>query len=520
MPFKNSTCKITTLINSIDKPIVIHSSSGVLYYMNNAFCKSIGYSRIGLRAKTLFSIEKKCTLTKLRNLCRTLNYSDAVTIDGIHQDIHGTRFPVEYAIHCIVLNNEKYFVSTISNLSEKLNKENLVLHHLNFVKLAKEIGVSLSSLDAIDLKINNILKALGGFVKIDRSYIFNLDKNSGLYSNAFEWCAPGVKHFKDNLQNIHLKKSYPWLARKLKKLSTLIINDVGKLPKSADSFIAELKREKVVSIMITPILHDNQMIGFIGFDKVGKTMQWQSGDIDLLETISILLANAFLQFDEKKKEDAYNEQLENILIKTIVAISKMLEERDLYTSNHQARVAELSLAIAKDLKLTADKIVGIYLGGLIHDIGKIAIPLEILSQPRRLSDEEYKIVRTHAQQGYEIVKDIPFIWPIASIILQHHERLNGSGYPNGLKGGQISIEARIVAVADVYEAMTAHRPYRPRLTKQAAINELRHNSEKLYDKKVVDSFLKIIKNYKFRKSDCSMINFEEIKVLLNSKINL
>lgn len=228
------------------------------------------------------------------------------------------------------------------------------------------------------------------------------------------------------------------------------------------------------------------------------------------------MADTFVQIEELKKESAYNDQLKSILVRTIVAINKMVEERDLYTSNHQFRVAELSIAIAKRLKLKPEQMVGIYLGGLIHDIGKVAIPSEILNQPRKLTTEEYAIVRIHPQQGYEIIKEIPFAWPIASIILQHHERMNGSGYPKGLKGEQISIEARIVAVADVYEAMTSHRPYRARLTKQTAISELKNNAGILYEKKVVDSCLKVIKNYKFRNFSEKFIRIEEILSLLKT----
>lgn len=517
MNSKSSACKISTAINAVEIPIVIHSASGVIFYVNNAFCKSIGYSKSYFKGKTLLYIEKKCTLNTFRNACRSSSFKKTVTIDGVQQNIDGVRLPVKYKIKCIMLNEMKYYISTILDMSEILNKEEIISHHLRFVKLAKEIGVSLSGLEDVELKMNNILKSLGEFVNIDRAYIFNIDNDSDLVSNTYEWCSPNVKHFKNDLQNINLKKDYVWLANKFKNRSALIIDDVRKLPKAAGSFVAELNREKIVSILIAPIFAKNKVIGFIGFDKTGECKKWQSGDIELLETIGDLLANSFEQIEERKRELEYNKQLESILIKTIIAISKMLEERDLYTSNHQFRVAELSIAIAKDLKLSAEQIVGIYLGGLIHDIGKIAVPLEILSQPRKLTDEEYAVVCIHPEQGYKIVKDIPFAWPIASIVLQHHERINGSGYPKGLKGEHISLEARIVAVADVYEAMTSHRPYRPRLTKKTAINELRNNAGKLYDKKVVDSCLKVIKNYKFRNFEEKFINIEEIKSLL--KIN-
>lgn len=277
MTRNKNTCKITTLINSIDKPIVIHSAAGAIFYINTAFCKSIGYARKYLQAKTLFHIERKYTQNKLQNACRALLHKDAIAIDGIHQNKKGAKFPVQYSLKCIIIDKQKYYVSTISDMSVVLNAEKFALHHLKFVKLAKEIGASLSSLKDIDLKMNNILQNLGKFVNVERAYIFNLNKNTGLFSNTYEWCAPNAKPFKNSLQNINLRKDYPWIAKKLtKKPETIIVDDVSKLPKSksVESFVAELKREKVVSILLSPILSEGTVIGFIGFDKVGVRKRW------------------------------------------------------------------------------------------------------------------------------------------------------------------------------------------------------------------------------------------------------
>ena len=149
------------------------------------------------------------------------------------------------------------------------------------------------------------------------------------------------------------------------------------------------------------------------------------------------------------------------LLQTILAISRTVEIRDPYTSGHQRRVAHMAAAMAEVLRLSDERVEGIFLGALIHDIGKIAVPSEILSRPGKLLDEDIKYLKIHCRKGYEILHPVSFPWPVAEIALQHHEHMDASGYPQGLKGGEILLEARIVCVADVVESLTAHRPYRP-----------------------------------------------------------
>jgi HD-GYP domain-containing protein (c-di-GMP phosphodiesterase class II) len=180
-------------------------------------------------------------------------------------------------------------------------------------------------------------------------------------------------------------------------------------------------------------------------------------------------------------------KLQNAMEGTIKAMATVVETRDPYTAGHQQRVAHLCQSIGKEVKLKPEQIQGLYFAGLIHDIGKISVPAEILSKPGRLSSAEFQLILVHPQAGYEILKEIQFPWPIAEITLQHHERMDGSGYPRGLKGGDILFEARIMCVADVVEAMATHRPYRPALGISTALSEINKNRGKLYDPLVVDA---------------------------------
>jgi len=189
--------------------------------------------------------------------------------------------------------------------------------------------------------------------------------------------------------------------------------------------------------------------------------------------------------------------LRQSLEQSIQTIAATVESRDPYTAGHQRRVAELATAIAREMELPEEQVQGVHFAAVIHDLGKIHVPAEILSKPGRLSKLEFMLIQTHPQTGYDILKDIKFPWPIAEIILQHHERLDGSGYPQGLKGDQILFEANILAVADVVEAMSSHRPYRAALGVQQAVDEIRRGRGSVYDPSVVDACLKLFTEKRF-----------------------
>jgi PAS domain S-box-containing protein len=201
--------------------------------------------------------------------------------------------------------------------------------------------------------------------------------------------------------------------------------------------------------------------------------------------------------EAEKERRANAEKLEHILLQTIGAIAATVEARDPYTAGHQHRVALLASAIAREMGLAAEIVHGISLAASIHDLGKIRVPAEILSKPGRLNSIEYELVKGHSQTGYDIIKDIQFPLPIAQMVLQHHERLDGSGYPQGLKDGQILLEAKILAVADLVEAMSSHRPYRPSLGLDAALEEIIKSRGTLYDTEVVDSCIALFRGNLF-----------------------
>lgn len=188
------------------------------------------------------------------------------------------------------------------------------------------------------------------------------------------------------------------------------------------------------------------------------------------------------------------QKLQKTLEETVDALSSVVEIRDPYTSGHQKRVADIAQAIAIEMNLPEEQVNSIRVASLLHDIGKVCVPSDILAKPSRLSKPEFDLIKEHSQTGYEILKSVEFPWPIADIVLQHHERINGTGYPQGLQGDRILLESRIIGVADVVEAMTFHRPYREALGLETALDEIRKNRNILYDPEVVDACLSTFRN--------------------------
>jgi putative nucleotidyltransferase with HDIG domain len=203
------------------------------------------------------------------------------------------------------------------------------------------------------------------------------------------------------------------------------------------------------------------------------------------------------QLDEQIHEkELVQERLARALKATIEAMSRTMEWRDPYTAGHQKRVALISAAIAKKLGLNNEQIEALYMAAMVHDLGKVAVPAEILTKPSRLTDLEMQMVQGHAESGYQILKDIPFPYPIAEMVYQHHERLDGSGYPRALKGEAICLEARILAVADTIEAMATHRPYRPGRGLHTAMNEVMVEAGSKLDQRIADAAFELYQDGK------------------------
>ena len=268
----------------------------------------------------------------------------------------------------------------------------------------------------------------------------------------------------------------------------------------SDQVVGHMVSEKLIPAFLRKI-HENSLSHFFATGKekiIGRRVEVTAMRADqslFAAEMEVISANpvsapvliAYIRdISEKKQIEKerlqYAINIKKTLMQTILAISRIVEVRDPYTAGHQRRTAHLATTIAKKLKFSEERIDGILAGALIHDIGKIAVPSEILSRPGKLLDEDIRYLQTHCVKGYEILEPVNFPWPVAEIALQHHEHMDGSGYPQGLKGEEILLDARIVSVADVIESLTAHRPYRPAYPVDKALTFI---TSEWYDSRIV-----------------------------------
>ena len=245
--------------------------------------------------------------------------------------------------------------------------------------------------------------------------------------------------------------------------------------------------------LLVPLKNDGHLAGMLLLSGRASDEPYSKEERRLLEMVSPDVAVSIYNANLYEKMKQKHSELQKAIDGVIHAVSLVVETRDPYTAGHQRRVAELSRAIAKEMGLSEWQQMGIHVAGLLHDVGKVAVPSEILSKPGKISETEFSIIKNHCQVGYEILQRIDFPWPVTKAVLQHHERLDGSGYPEGLAGEDIILEARILGVADVVEAMSSHRPYRPAIGLDSALQEISQASGILYDIEVVDACLSLLK---------------------------
>ncbi|HEY0844896.1 MAG TPA: MASE3 domain-containing protein [Noviherbaspirillum sp.] len=251
------------------------------------------------------------------------------------------------------------------------------------------------------------------------------------------------------------------------------------------------------SVIALPLRGGGRVIGVLAIF-AGEIDTFQQAEVRLLTEMAADLSYGITALRTRVAEVQGSERLKKSMESTIRAIASTIEMRDPYTSGHQQRVAELGAAIGREMGLDESRVYGIYLSGIVHDLGKINVPAEILCKPGRLQEVEFELIKGHAKAGHDILMPVDFPWPIADIVLQHHERVDGSGYPNGLTGDAILLEARIIAVADVVEAISSHRPYRPAFGIEAGLKEIRTHRGTKYDPAVVDACLKLFNEGRFQ----------------------
>jgi PAS domain S-box-containing protein/putative nucleotidyltransferase with HDIG domain len=398
-----------------------------------------------------------------------------------HKRLNSEEFLANVRLTRMVLDKKTILQATVRDITERKQAELLLL-------IQRDLALAISFSHQLEEALSKCLDTILQLSEMDCGGIYLLDQTTGglnliCHRNLSPAFIKSVSHFKaDSIRTRLVLQGKPVFTR-YSELD-LPLDEVR-------------KAEKLLAFAVLPLIFENRVIGCLNLGSK-KLEDVSEINREVLKTAASLIGEGItrLQIEEELKESYL--KLQKALKSTIQAIALILEKRDPYTAGHQKRMTKLACAIAEEISLSPDKIERLYIAGIIHDIGKINVPTEILSKPGRLGEIEFTLIKTHPQVGSDILKEMELPEEVSSIVLQHHERMDGSGYPSGLSGEAILREARILAVADVVEAMASHRPYRPALGLDQALEEITKNKGKLYDPEVVDACLKLFKEKGFK----------------------
>jgi putative nucleotidyltransferase with HDIG domain len=389
-------------------------------------------------------------------------------------------------------------ITDIQTKTKELKKINKIL---NTISECNQILVRANSEEELTREICQALVQEGGFCMAWVGYTED-NKQKSIRPVAYAGSTDGY-FTEQRFSWARTKDGRSPTASAIRTKKRCVINDIARIMQT-NIWTAKAIQCGYASVTSSPLIYKNRVLGAITVFSTEKEA-FDKSAIKLLNELADDMAFGIVGIRTQEDRDKMYEELqssmqklETSIVDTVHALANLVSKRDPYTSGHQERVTELAIAIAEEMKLPYEQIKGIQIAGLLHDIGKIAVPAEILSKPSKLTRAEFAIIQTHPQIAYDILKGINFPWTVAEAVLQHHERINGSGYPHHVEGNSINLEARILGVADVVEAMTSHRPYRPALGLKVALEEIRKNQDVLYDPAVARVCCALFKRKKFK----------------------
>jgi len=383
-----------------------------------------------------------------------------------------------------------YFVAVFDDITERkraedaLRRANRALRTLSAGNLAL---VRAASEDELLGAVTKVIVEEGGYLLAVVDYAGD-DPEKSISPMAWSGSEEG-QYWTQGLSWADTEQGQLPVAKAIRSGIAQICHDIAGVPAFKPWQDTALARGYVSNIAM-PLSGDGRTFGGLSIYS-SEADAFDDEEVQLLVELANDLAYGIVTLRTRAAHEQQASLLRQSLEQSIQTIAATVEARDPYTAGHQRRVGELATAIAREMGLPEEQIHGIHFAAIIHDLGKIRVPAEILSKPGKLTFNEYMLIKDHPQAGYDILKNVKYPWPIADIVLQHHEKLDGSGYPQGLTEGQILLEARILTVADVVEAISSHRPYRPGLGIDTALEEIERNRGGLYDPKVVDACIRL-----------------------------
>ena len=498
--FKNKPEFASAVLDAMGALVLVRDAQGRIVTFNRVCQQVMGYSLDEVRGRRVWDM--------------LLTATDSEKVKGVFNDIVAGNFPSACEHHWVTKDKRRlliawtntamvsedgsveYVISTGTDVTELKQAEgavarrNAVLHAIRNVN--ETITRERDPVRLVQKCCNNLIGTRG----CNSAWIALVDPDGELATVAqasldeTSCCA---------LEMLRQGKMPPCGRQALRQTDVQLVPPAGTL--CSDCPRQGPRSDKTA--MLIGLKHEEREFGLMAVS-LSADLASDSVEQSLMTRVAADIAFALDKADgEKNRKRAEKElqqsvgKLGRVLDQTVGGLAAALEQRDPYTAGHQERVARLACAIAQDMKLPKDQITGLRMAAAIHDVGKIHVPAEILAKITLLSDPEYAIIKSHPQIGYDVLKNIEFPWPVADIVLQHHERINGSAYPSGLPLEDLLVEARIVAVADVVEAMASHRPYHPALGIDAALSEISDHRGILYDPYVADVCLELFEEKGF-----------------------
>jgi len=492
---KNEAARRRVLMESSRDGIAIFNQKHEIVEANARFAEMLGYTPEELLKCHTWDFEAAMSEAQIRKAFADMP-SIHTTIETQHRRKDGTFYDAEVSLGGTVVGSEPLLFSITRDITERkeaaesLKRANRALKTLSAGNLAL---VRATSEEGLLKEVTKLVVRNGGYSLATVVYLED-DPEKSLTPVA--WA--GYRRQRYWVQGLSWgtteNGNFP-TALAVRKGKTQICREIGE---SAyyDPWRKAAAARGYVSCIALPLFENGRVFGVLSIYAT-EPESFDKDEVHLLEELANDLAYGILNLRTRAAHEQHEALLRDSLEQSIQAIAATVESRDPYTAGHQKRVAELSTAIGREMGLDDEHLRALGFAGIIHDLGKIHIPAEILSKPGQLSDIEYKLIQTHPEAGYDIVKDIRFPWPIAQIILQHHERLDGSGYPNGLKGDAILLEAKIIAVADTVDAIASHRPYRSARGIDVAMRELKNGSGSAFEPAVVDACIRLFTEKSF-----------------------
>jgi PAS domain S-box-containing protein len=436
------------------------------------------------------------SIEKAHEMIETAMRVGANNFEWMHKRVDGMEFPADVLLTRVVHGNETLIYATVRDITERKAAEH-ALRRLNrtlrTLSRGNEALVHAASEAELLSEMCQVMVDTGGY---RMAWVGVPEQDDAKSVTPIAWAGIGDEFFEGPPLHSWAGQSQGGCVCGL-ALNSGQAQTSQNLPKDPAMMLwrARFARHGIGAAAAFPLRNGTDVFGVLVI-YAAEADAFDTDELKVLQELANDLAFGVGSLRDRREHEALTQRWRTSLEATVSAIANTVEMRDPYTSGHQQRVARLAVTIAGELRMPEHQTQGLYLAGIVHDVGKIDIPSEILNRPGRLSKLQFQLIQGHAQAGYDIIKGVDFPWPIARMVLQHHERLDGSGYPQGLKGDQILPEARI-AIADVVEAMMSHRPYRAALGIEAALAEIEQGKGRLYDPAAVEACIALFRHKGF-----------------------